>query len=79
MNLDLDRPAAARSSPATASIARVVSINAGNFYRPRLEILRNGAGKKMAGSVVDLADSPFLHITGPLPEGALRDPEEASR
>ena len=60
------------------SIARVVSINTGNFYRPRLEILRDGTGKKVAGSVVNLADSP-LHITGPLPEDALSDPEEASR
>lgn len=48
-------------------VARVTSINPENYYRPGIELLTDAAGKPAAQRLpLDLADSPFLHITGPL-------------
>ncbi len=59
------------------SIARVTTINPDNFHRPRVEILRDPGGRRMkAGNIVDLGDSPFLYITGPLREALASGTEE---
>jgi HD-GYP domain-containing protein (c-di-GMP phosphodiesterase class II) len=51
------------------SIARVTTINPDNFHRPRVEIVRDPGGRRMRPPTsVDLGDSPFLYITGPLRE-----------
>ena len=52
-------------------LARVVSINPDNFYRPQVEVVLDPSGQRVRGGrVIDLADSPFLHIVGPVPEEA---------
>jgi HD-GYP domain-containing protein (c-di-GMP phosphodiesterase class II) len=52
------------------STARVTAINPDNFYRPKVEILADSGGKRLAGGrVMDLDDSPYLYITGPFVEG----------
>jgi len=49
------------------SIARVAGVNAENFHRPEVVILIDQAGRRLlGGNKVNLADSPFLYITGPL-------------
>jgi HD-GYP domain-containing protein (c-di-GMP phosphodiesterase class II) len=59
-------PVGSRVRLNNGSIARVASINPDNFYRPKVEMVQDPSGKKMVGgSSVDLADSPFLYITGP--------------
>jgi HD-GYP domain-containing protein (c-di-GMP phosphodiesterase class II)/type II secretory ATPase GspE/PulE/Tfp pilus assembly ATPase PilB-like protein len=60
-----------------SSIARVTSVNEENFHRPSVEILSDASGKELARSnEVDLSDSPFLYITGPVSERDSRDREE---
>jgi len=59
------------------SIARVTTINPDNFHRPKVEILRDPGGRLMKPATsVDLGDSPFLYITGPLRELPPTDGED---
>jgi HD-GYP domain-containing protein (c-di-GMP phosphodiesterase class II) len=68
-------PVGSRVALSNGSTARVASINPDNFYRPEVEIVLDAAGEPVPpGHVMDLAESPFLHITGPVRE---RDPAGA--
>jgi HD-GYP domain-containing protein (c-di-GMP phosphodiesterase class II) len=62
------------------SVAQVISINAENFYRPKVEMVWNAQGNKVAaGHLVDLSDSPFLYITEPVRAQEGETAPEASR
>ena len=62
------------------SVARVRVNNPDNFYRPRVEIVQNDSGDKLPdGHQIDLADSPFMYITGPLREAGAEAPQDPTR
>ena len=59
-------PAGSRVRLNNGSTARVAAVNPDNFYRPKVEILCDPTGKRLAGgAVMDLERSPFLYIIGP--------------
>ena len=63
-------PVGSRVRLNNGSTARVTWANPDNFYRPKVEILADPGGERLAnGRVMDLDDSPFLYITGPSVEG----------
>jgi HD-GYP domain-containing protein (c-di-GMP phosphodiesterase class II) len=63
-------PVGSRVRLNNGSTARVTSANPDNFYRPKVEILADPDGKRLAGRrVMDLDDSPYLYITGPSVDG----------
>ena len=52
----------------TGEIARVIGVNRNHPLRPRVEVLSDTKGNPVAARVIDLADSPFVYITGPVTE-----------
>jgi hypothetical protein len=54
----------------TEEIGRVVAVNRNHPLRPRVEIMADGRGQRLpAPKIVDLSESPFIYITGPVTEG----------
>jgi len=54
----------------TDEIGRVVAVNRDHPLRPRVEIMADARGQRLpALKSVDLAESPFIYITGPVGEG----------
>jgi HD-GYP domain-containing protein (c-di-GMP phosphodiesterase class II) len=53
----------------TDEIGRVVAVNRNHPLRPRVEIVADARGQRLpVPKTVDLADSPFIYITGPVTE-----------
>ncbi|MCZ6696570.1 MAG: hypothetical protein O7A63_08535 [Acidobacteria bacterium] len=46
----------------SGDLARVVSLNDDNHFRPRVELASGSVGDRAGGRVVDLSRAPFLHI-----------------
>ena len=54
----------------TEEIGRVVAVNRNHPLRPRVEIMADSKGQRLsAPKTVDLSESPFIYITGPVTEG----------
>ena len=54
----------------TGEVGRVVAVNRNHPLRPRVEIVADGKGQRLASTkITDLADAPFLYITGAVAEG----------
>ncbi|HEU4371126.1 MAG TPA: HD domain-containing phosphohydrolase [Methylomirabilota bacterium] len=54
----------------TEEIGRVVAVNRHHPLRPRVEIMADSKGQRLsAAKTVDLSESPFIYITGPVTEG----------
>jgi hypothetical protein len=54
----------------TEEIGRVVAVNRNHPLRPRVEIMADGKGQRLpAPKTIDLSESPFIYITGPVTEG----------
>jgi hypothetical protein len=54
----------------TEEIARVVAVNRNHPLRPRVEVVADSRGMRLpATKLVDLSESPFIYITGPVTEG----------
>jgi len=54
----------------TGEVGRVVAVNRNHPLRPRVEIVADGKGQRLASTkTTDLADAPFLYITGAVAEG----------
>jgi len=55
----------------TGEVGRVTAVNRNHPLRPRVEIVADGKGQRLASpKMTDLADAPFLYITGAVAEGA---------
>jgi HD-GYP domain-containing protein (c-di-GMP phosphodiesterase class II) len=55
----------------TEEIGRVVAVNRNHPLRPRVQIMTDSKGQRLpAAKTVDLSESPFLYITGPVTEGS---------
>jgi hypothetical protein len=53
----------------TEEIGRVVAVNRNHPLRPRVEIMADARGQRLpAPKMLDLAESPFIYITGPVTE-----------
>jgi HD-GYP domain-containing protein (c-di-GMP phosphodiesterase class II) len=53
----------------TEEIARVIAVNRNHPLRPRVEVLADGKGHRLAvPKALDLSEAPFLYITGPVAE-----------
>jgi HD domain len=54
----------------TDEVGRVIAVNRNHPLRPKVEVLADGKGQRPpAPKLLDLAEAPFLYITGPV-EGA---------
>jgi HD-GYP domain-containing protein (c-di-GMP phosphodiesterase class II) len=54
----------------TGEVGRVTAVNRNHPLRPRVEIVADGKGQRLAApKTTDLADAPFLYITGAVAEG----------
>jgi HD-GYP domain-containing protein (c-di-GMP phosphodiesterase class II) len=54
----------------TGEVGRVTAVNRNHPLRPRVEIVADGKGQRLAAPKhTDLADAPFLYITGAVAEG----------
>jgi HD-GYP domain-containing protein (c-di-GMP phosphodiesterase class II) len=54
----------------TGEVGRVIAVNRHHPLRPRVEIVADGKGQRLAvPKTTDLAESPFLYITGAVAEG----------
>jgi hypothetical protein len=54
----------------TEEIGRVIAVNRNHPLRPRVEIMADSKGHRLtAPKTVDLSESPFIYITGPVTEG----------
>ena len=54
----------------TGEVGRVVAVNRNHPLRPRVEIIADGKGQRLTSTkTTDLADAPFLYITGAVAEG----------
>jgi len=54
----------------TGEVGRVIAVNRNHPLRPRVEIIADGKGQRLAApKTTDLADAPFLYITGAVAEG----------
>ena len=54
----------------TEEIGRVVAVNRNHPLRPRVEIMADSRGQRLpAPKTIDLSESPFIYITGPVTEG----------
>jgi len=54
----------------TGEVGRVTAVNRNHPLRPHVEIVADGKGQRMASpKTTDLADAPFLYITGAVVEG----------
>jgi hypothetical protein len=50
----------------TGEVARVIGVNRNHPLRPRVEVVADGKGQRPGvPRVIDLAETPFLYITGP--------------
>jgi hypothetical protein len=55
----------------TGEVGRVVAVNRNHPLRPRVEIVADGKGQRLATpKTIDLSEAPFVYITGPVAEGA---------
>jgi hypothetical protein len=55
----------------TEEIGRVVAVNRNHPLRPRVEVMADAKGQRLpAAKTIDLSESPFLYITGPVTEGS---------
>jgi HD-GYP domain-containing protein (c-di-GMP phosphodiesterase class II) len=55
----------------TEEIGRVIAVNRNHPLRPRVEIMADGHGQRLpAPKTVDLSESPFIYITGPVTESS---------
>ena len=55
----------------TGEVGRVTAVNRNHPLRPRVEVVADGKGQRLASpKITDLADAPFLYITGAVAEGA---------
>jgi HD-GYP domain-containing protein (c-di-GMP phosphodiesterase class II) len=54
----------------TGEVGRVTAVNRNHPLRPRVEIVADGKGQRLTSpKTTDLADAPFLYITGAVAEG----------
>jgi HD-GYP domain-containing protein (c-di-GMP phosphodiesterase class II) len=54
----------------TGEVGRVTAVNRNHPLRPRVEIVADGKGQRLPSpKTTDLADAPFLYITGAVAEG----------
>jgi HD-GYP domain-containing protein (c-di-GMP phosphodiesterase class II) len=54
----------------TGEVGRVTAVNRNHPLRPRVEIVADGKGQRLGSPrTTDLADAPFLYITGAVAEG----------
>jgi hypothetical protein len=54
----------------TEEIGRVVAVNRNHPLRPRIEVVADSRGNRLlTPKVIDLSESPFLYVTGPVSEG----------
>jgi hypothetical protein len=54
----------------TGEVGRVTAVNRNHPLRPHVEIVADGKGQRVASpKTTDLADAPFLYITGAVVEG----------
>ena len=54
----------------TGEVGRVTAVNRNHPLRPRVEIVADGKGQRMASpKATDLSEAPFLYITGAVAEG----------
>jgi HD-GYP domain-containing protein (c-di-GMP phosphodiesterase class II) len=54
----------------TGEVGRVTAVNRNHPLRPRVEIVADGKGQRLASpKTTDLAEAPFLYITGAVAEG----------
>jgi hypothetical protein len=54
----------------TEEIGRVTAVNRNHPLRPRVEIMADGRGQRLPSpKSIDLSESPFIYITGPVTEG----------
>ena len=54
----------------TGEVGRVTAVNRNHPLRPRVEVVADGKGQRLASpKITDLADAPFLYITGAVAEG----------
>jgi hypothetical protein len=55
----------------TEEIGRVVAVNRNHPLRPRIEVVADSRGNRLqTPKVIDLSESPFLYVTGPVSEGS---------
>ncbi|OGK81395.1 MAG: hypothetical protein A2050_14275 [Candidatus Rokubacteria bacterium GWA2_73_35] len=55
----------------TGEVGRVIAVNRNHPLRPRVEIVADGKGQRLTTpKTTDLAEAPFLYITGPVAEAA---------
>lgn len=54
----------------TGELARVTGVNRNHPLRPRVEALSDAKGNPITARIIDLADAPFVYITGPATESA---------
>ena len=51
-------------------VGRVIAVNRNHPLRPRVEIVADGKGQRLTSpKTTDLAEAPFLYITGAVAEG----------
>jgi HD-GYP domain-containing protein (c-di-GMP phosphodiesterase class II) len=54
----------------TGEVGRVIAVNRNHPLRPRVDIVADGKGQRLTSpKTTDLADAPFLYITGAVAEG----------
>jgi len=54
----------------TGEVGRVVAVNRNHPLRPKVEVVADGKGQRLPSpKTTDLADAPFLYITGAVAEG----------
>jgi hypothetical protein len=54
----------------TEEIGRVIAVNRNHPLRPRIEVVADSRGNRLpTPKVIDLSESPFLYVTGPVSEG----------
>jgi hypothetical protein len=53
----------------TEEVGRVVAVNRHHPLRPQVDVVFDGKGRRLATPrIVDLAEAPFVYITGPVGE-----------
>lgn len=54
----------------TDEVGRVIAVNRNHPLRPKVEVFADGKGQRLAApKLLDLAEAPFLYITGPVEGG----------
>lgn len=55
----------------TGEVGQVTAVNRNHPLRPKVEVVADAKGHPLPGpKIVDLSETPFLYITGPVSEGA---------